>query len=285
MDLVILGHGYSAAALSERAVARGWRVFGTTRRDPARVTGAGAVALDWDRDQPEIARLIREADAILSSVPTSRGQDPVLARHSDDLRKSRAFWIGYLSSTNVYGDHRGGWVDETTPAAPSTTRAKARLAAEAGWRELAADEGLPLHIFRLAGIYGPGRGPFEKLRNGTARRLIKPDQIFSRIHRDDIGGAIWASVQRPSPGAIYNLCDDQPAPPEDVIAHAAALLGMTPPPSEPFETAEMTDMARSFYADSKRVSNRALRDKLGYQLEYPDYDSGLRAILAAEAKG
>jgi nucleoside-diphosphate-sugar epimerase len=158
----------------------------------------------------------------------------------------------------------------------------ARVAAEAEWRALADRAGLPLHIFRLAGIYGPGRGPFEKVRDGTARRIVKPGQVFSRIHVDDIAQVLAASMARPNPGAVYNVCDDDPAPPEDVLAHAAALLGLPPPPAVAWDEAEMTEMARSFYAESKRVRNDRIKDELGVRLLYPDYRAGLAAILAAE---
>jgi nucleoside-diphosphate-sugar epimerase len=162
-----------------------------------------------------------------------------------------------------------------------TQRGKARVAAEAAWRDLATQNGLPLHIFRLAGIYGPGRGPFEKVRNGTARRIVKPGQVFSRIHVEDIAQVLLASIAQPSPGTAYNLCDDDPAPPEDVIAHAAELLGLPVPPAIPFDQAEMTPMARSFYADSKRVRNDRIKQNLGVTLRYPDYRSGLAALLKA----
>ena len=191
----------------------------------------------------------------------------------------RLAWAGYLSTTGVYGDHGGGWVDEDTPPAPSTARGEARVRAEAEWR---AVPNLPLHVFRLAGIYGPGRGPFAKLRAGTARRVVKPGQVFSRIHVDDVALVLRASIDRPQPGAVYNVCDDDPAPPEDVIAHAARLLGLPPPPAVAFADAELSPMARSFYAESKRVSNRRIKEELGVALRHPDYRSGLAATLRAE---
>ncbi|MEM8801568.1 MAG: SDR family NAD(P)-dependent oxidoreductase, partial [Pseudomonadota bacterium] len=157
-------------------------------------------------------------------------------------------------------------------------RGQARVEAEAAWQAL----GLPLHIFRLAGIYGPGRGPFAKVRNGTARRIIKENQVFSRTHVEDIASVLEASIAKPNPGAAYNVCDDDPAPPQDVIAHAAELLGLQLPPAIPFEEAEMTPMARSFYAESKRVRNTRIKEELGVKLRYPDYRSGLAAQLAAE---
>ena len=196
------------------------------------------------------------------------------------LEREGLRWVGYLSTTGVYGDHGGAWVDESTPVNPSTERGKTRVRMERAWRSGL----LPMHVFRLAGIYGPGRGPFKKVLAGTARRVIKPDQVFSRIHVDDAARVLKASMERPDPGAIYNVCDDLPAPPEEVIAHAAELLGVPVPPAIPFDEAEMSPMARSFYADSKRVSNRKIKAELGVKLEYPDYRSGLAALLA-QARG
>lgn len=190
--------------------------------------------------------------------------------------------MGYLSTTGVYGDHDGGWIDEMTPLEPTTRRGKVRLMAERQWQAIAGASGLPLHIFRLAGIYGPGRGPFEKVRNGTARRIIKENQYFSRIHVDDIASVLAASVARPDPGAIYNVADDDPSPPEDVLSEAARLLGLPEPPEVRFEEAEMTPMARSFYAESKRVRNDGIKRDLGVTLRYPDYRTGLRALMDEE---
>ena len=174
------------------------------------------------------------------------------------------------------------WVDETTPLTPSTKRGQMRVDAESAWQDLAARAGLPLHIFRLAGIYGPGRGPFSKVRNGTARRIIKAGQVFSRIHVDDIAQILAASIEQPSPGGIYNMCDDDPAPPQDVIAYAAELLGRPVPEAVDFDTAEMRPMARSFYAESKRVRNDRIKSELGVKLIHPDYKSGLKSLLEIE---
>ncbi|NHF73584.1 SDR family oxidoreductase [Paracoccus xiamenensis] len=285
MHMLIFGHGYTAAALTPQLIAAGWTVAGTTRGDPGRVTAAGATPILWPGDADRLRAEIARADTILiSAAPGPVTGDPVLAEFAGELLRARPGWVGYLSSTNVYGDRGGDWVDETTPPAPTTTRGKARLQAEDDWTALASRAGWPLTIFRLAGIYGPGRGPFAKLRAGTARRIVKPGQVFSRIHVDDIAGAIMASLDRPPvPGArVINLCDDQPAPPETVIELAANMLDLPVPPAEPFATAEMTPMARSFYAESKRVRNDRLRDEIGYHLRYPDVVSGLQAILRAE---
>lgn len=274
--LLSLGHGYSAQALARLLIPQGWRVIGTTRSpDKARAFAAeGVEPLLWPA--LSLAPALAQATHVLQSMAPDQGGDPVLVAHAAELAAAQPAWVGYLSTTGVYGDHQGGWVDESTPLTPATARGLARVQAEQGWQAL----GLPLHIFRLAGIYGPGRGPFEKVRNGTARRIIKPGQVFSRIHVDDIAQVLAASIARPDPGAVYNLCDDDPAPPEDVLAHAAHLLGLPPPPEEDWQTAEMTPMARSFYAESKRVRNDRIKRDLGVRLIHPDYRSGLAALLA-----
>jgi nucleoside-diphosphate-sugar epimerase len=275
--LLSLGHGYCAQALARLLVPQGWRVIGTTR-DPARARAMqadGVEPLVWPVES--LAPVLAQCSHVLQSMAPDGGGDPVLARHGAELAEARPAWVGYLSTTGVYGDHQGGWVDEATPLTPSTARGLARVQAEAAWAALE----LPLHIFRLAGIYGPGRGPFEKVRNGTARRIIKPGQVFSRTHVDDIAQVLAASIARPDPGAVYNVCDDDPAPPEDVLAHAAELLGLPSPPEESWDSADMTPMARSFYAESKRVRNDRIKRDLGVTLIYPDYRAGLRALLAA----
>jgi nucleoside-diphosphate-sugar epimerase len=190
-------------------------------------------------------------------------------------------WVGYLSTTGVYGDRDGGWVDETSELRPSGARGRRRVAAETAWLDLWRDRGVPVHIFRLAGIYGPGRSPFDALRAGTAKRIVKPGQVFSRIHVDDLASVLLSSIARPRPGAVYNVCDDEPASPADVVAHAAQLLGAPPPPLVSFDEAALSPMARSFYADNKRVSNALIKTELGVRLRYPDYRAGLAAILAA----
>ena len=279
--LLSLGHGYSAQALARQLLPQGWTVIGTTR-DPGkaeRFRAEGVVPLLWDRMAVEEA-LGRVSHVLISAGPDSDG-DPSLRLCGPAMaeRAAQLDWVGYLSTTGVYGDHGGGWVDEDTPLTPGTRRGAMRLAAEDAWRAI---PDLPLHIFRLAGIYGPGRGPFAKVRAGTARRIVKPGQVFSRIHVEDIAQVLETSIRQPDPGAIYNLCDDDPAPPQEVILHAAELLGVTPPPEEPFDSAEMGAMARSFYAESKRVSNRRIKEELGVRLYYPDYRAGLAALLAAE---
>ena len=276
--LLSIGHGYSAQALARLLLPRGWTVIGTTRSpDKAEaLKSEGVEPLMW----PGNALPLERVTHVLSSVAPGEDGDPVIVEAADALRATRQLeWVGYLSTTGVYGDRDGDWVDEASDLRPSTRRGQARVDAEAAWQAL----DLPLHIFRLAGIYGPGRGPFEKVRNGTARRIIKEGQVFSRIHVEDIAKVLAASIGRPNPGAVYNLCDDDPAPPEDVIAHAAELLGLPVPPAVPFDDADLSPMARSFYAESKRVRNDRIKDELGVNLLYPTYREGLSAILAAEA--
>ena len=283
--LLSLGHGYSARRLARDLVAEGWRVIGTTRsaEKAEALRGEGVEPLVWPGD--DAAGAIRPAleaasHLLISAGPDAQG-DPVLRAAGAEIaaRAERFDWVGYLSTTGVYGDRGGAWIDETAARAPSTRRGTWRMAAEDAWLALHRDHGLPVHLFRLAGIYGPGRGPFEKVRRGTARRGVKPGQGFSRIHVDDIAAVLRASMARPAPGRAYNVCDDAPAPPQDVIAEAARLLGLPVPPEIAFEDAEMTPMARSFYAESKRTSNARIREELGVDLRHPDYRSGLRSLL------
>ncbi|MFN3845456.1 MAG: SDR family oxidoreductase [Paracoccaceae bacterium] len=274
--LLSLGHGYSAASLARLLIPRGWTVIGTTRRADKIETlrDAGIEPLLWPGDLgPALAR----ATHILVSAGPDAAGDPFLAAWPG-IAGANVDWVGYLSTTGVYGDHQGGWVDEATPLTPSSPRGAHRVLAEKQWQAT----GLPVHIFRLAGIYGPGRGPFEKVRDGTARRIIKPGQFFSRTHVDDIAQVLAASIARPNPGAAYNVCDDEPAPPEEVLSHAAALLGLPEPPAVSFDQADMTSMARSFYSESKRVRNDRIKDELEVRLLYPTYREGLAALLATD---
>ena len=278
--LLSFGHGYSARALARILLPRGWRVIGTTR-SPQRAAGlraSGVEPLVWPGDGP--VSLAGVTHLLVSAGPDERG-DPVLNALGDAIAAAAPglAWAGYLSTTAVYGDHRGGWVDENTALTPASRRGRWRVAAEAQWR---AVPGLPLHIFRLAGIYGPGRGPLAKLRDGSARRIVKPGQVFSRIHVEDIAQVLAASMARPDPGAVYNLCDDDPAPPEDVIEHGANLLGLPVPPAIPFDRADLTPMARSFYGESKRVRNDRIKTELGVVLKYPSYRDGLAALVRDE---
>ncbi len=276
--LLCFGLGYSARTLAERLAASGWDIRGTTRRPEKAETLA---ALGWrmfpfDRDRPLPAEALAGVTHVLTSIAPDEAGDPALDLHGKDLREVR--WVGYLGTTAVYGDRQGGWVDEETPIEPTLARADRRARAEAAW--LAS--GLPVHIFRLAGIYGPGRNAFVNLKDGTARRIVKPGQVFSRIHVADIASVLEASIARPRPRAVYNVCDDEPAPPEDVVAHAAALMGVPPPPAQPYATAELSPMARTFYKDNRRVRNSLIKSELGVRLAYPSYREGLAALLPVD---
>jgi nucleoside-diphosphate-sugar epimerase len=281
--LFCFGLGYSAGFLARELAAQGWAIAGTSR-DGATTPFA---LHRFERGQPLAAALKRLADIthLLISIPPDAGGCPVFDSHGADIAALRHLeWIGYLSSTNVYGDQAGGWVDEATPLEPSGERGRRRVAAEAAWLALGQRSGIPVQVFRLAGIYGPGRSALDALRAGTARRIVKPDQVFSRIHVADLAAVLEASMARPrattsEKGAAYNVCDDAPSPPDEVIAYAASLLGITPPPVEDFATAALSPMARSFYDDSKRVSNRRIKEELGVSLRYPSYREGLVALL------
>ncbi|MDD7971219.1 SDR family oxidoreductase [Roseinatronobacter alkalisoli] len=278
--LLSIGHGYSAQALEPLLLPRGWTIIGTTRNaDKAHAMAArGVTPLIW----PGTPLPLAQATHVLTSV-APRQDDPVLAAHGDQIASATHLrWVGYLSTIGIYGDHQGAWVDEDTVPNAVSARARARVNAETAWQDICARAGVRLHIFRLAGIYGPGRGPIAKLREGRAQRVVKPGQYFSRIHQADIGQALDRAIHSDIGNRVYNLCDDHPAPPQDVLACAARLAGMPVPPEIPFEDADLTPMARSFYADSKRVRNDRIKRDLGVELLYPDYESGLRAILDAE---
>jgi hypothetical protein len=274
--LLCFGRGYSARVLADRLTNCSWQVTATSRnpKEPD--------CLCFDRDHPLAPAAFGGITHILVSIPPDEAGDPVLDVHGEDIAALPGLaWLGYLSTTGVYGDRAGAWVDERSELRPSGPRGRRRVAAEAGWRDLWRRRGVPVHIFRLAAIYGPGRSPFDALRAGTAKRIDKPGQVFSRIHVEDLASILLASITRPRPGALYNVCDDEPAAPEAVIAHAASLLGLPSPPLVPFEVADLSPMARSFYDDNKRVSNALIKEELGAALRYPNYRAGLAAILAA----
>ena len=284
--LFCFGFGYSALALARRLIASGWVVTGTCRsaEKATMLREAGFSAILFDREQPVDARVLDGVTHLLVSVPPDAAGDPVLTRHGNDIAALPGLsWLGYLSTTGVYGDRGGGWVDETAQLLPTGERGRRRVAAEQGWLRLWHDRGVPVHIFRLAGIYGPGRSAFDALRAGTAKRIDKPGQVFSRIHVEDLATVLVASIGQPRSGAVYNVCDDDAAPPEALVAHAATLLGVPQPPLVPLEDAGLSPMARSFYDDNKRVSNRLIKTELGVSLRYPDFRAGLAAILADEA--
>jgi len=284
--LFCFGLGYSARVLARRLAAKGWIVGGTCRTadKAAALRAAGFFIELFDPDHPLSPEALDGVTHLLVSVPPDAAGDPVLAAHGEDIAGIGSLsWLGYLSTTGVYGDRGGGWVDESAESSPSGKRGRRRVVAEGSWLDLWRRRGVPVHIFRLAGIYGPGRSPFDGLRSGTAKRIDKPSQVFSRIHVEDLACVLAASISRPRPGAVYNVCDDDPAAPEAVVAHAAALLGVPAPPLVSLEAAGLSPMARSFYEDNKRVSNRLIKSELGVALQYPDYRAGLAAILADEA--
>jgi nucleoside-diphosphate-sugar epimerase len=286
--LFCFGLGYSALVLARRLLAKGWAIAGTCRDEErgAALARQGIEVHFFDRNRPlgDAGAILAGTTHLLSSVPPDAAGDPVLALHGDAIaRLGRGLeWAGYLSTTGVYGDRAGGWVDESAPLQPTGERGRRRCAAETGWLGLWREHGVPVHLFRLAAIYGPGRSALDQVRAGTARRINKPGQIFSRIHVDDIAAVLEASMTRAHPGAAYNVCDDAPAAPEAVIAFACTLLDVAPPPLVAFAEAELSPMARSFYDDNKRVDNRRIKQELGVELRYPDYRAGLRAIFAVE---
>jgi nucleoside-diphosphate-sugar epimerase len=258
--LLIFGLGYTASALTRR-LGPEWEVVATARGEGGPVLPAGGFG---------------GVTHILVSIPPDATRDPVLARYGAEIAALKSLqWLGYLSTTGVYGTRDGGWVDESSALQPTGVRGERRVAAEQGWLALGA------HVFRLAGIYGPGRSAFDALRDGSAKRIDAGGQVFSRIHVDDIASVLLASITKPRSSAIYNVCDDEPAPQKAVIVHAARLLGMEPPPLMPLADADLSPMARSFWADDKRVSNALMKQEPGVTLAYPDYRAGLAAILAA----
>jgi hypothetical protein len=285
VKLFCFGLGYSAEALARRLAARGWSIAGTAR-DPTnleRLRGEGFEVCRFagERGNAEVLQALSGATHLLLSIPPGADGDPVLRHYRDQIASlSTLDWIGYLSTVGVYGNHAGAVVDETTMPHPNNERTKARVVAESGWLAFGAEIGRPTQVFRLAGIYGPKRSALDKLLAGTARRILKPGQVFNRIHVEDIASVLDASIARPRAGAIYNVADDEPAPPEDVIAYGAELLGIEPPPEVPFENADLSPMARSFYGDSRRISNALIKSELGVRLAYPTYREGLLALCA-----
>lgn len=282
--LFCFGLGYSARAFARRVMAQGWHVDGTSRTqdgaDALASEGFNTIVFDGTRRVPAVTESLRLATHVLVSAPPDAAGDPALLQHGDDLRAAfQLEWVGYLSTVGVYGDHQGGWVDETTPVNPRSQRSRQRVDAENAWLAFAAETGKRVQIFRLSGIYGPGRSAIDKVRNGTARAIVKPGQVFNRIHVEDIANVLMACAQGGGTHDIYNVTDSEPGPPQDVIAHAAEMLHMPAPPEIAFDDAQLSPMAASFYGENKRVSNARLRDDLNISLDFPSYREGLRAIL------
>lgn len=282
--LFIFGFGFTASALAKALASADFKISATSRTSDGadKVSALGHQGYVLSDDKPpsdELKTALASATHVLSSVPPGPTGDSVLTPLRDDIaRASHLNWLGYLSTIGVYGDHKGAWVDEATPATPHSARSKRRLNAEQAWQQLATQCHVPLSIFRLAGIYGPGRSAIERVKSGSARLIIKPGQVFNRIHVDDAAAIIAANLHAPERSGIYNLTDDLPAPPEDVLAYAAKLLEAPPPPRVPIEDADLSPMAQSFYSENKRVRNQRIKDDLGVQLQYPTFKHGLEAI-------
>lgn len=282
--LFCFGLGYTGQRAAA-ALGRGGRRVAGTSRDPERLAALnarGIAAHRFDDEHPlaDPAAALAGATHLLVSIPPDADGDPVLKLHENDIARIETLsWIGYLSTTGVYGDRQGGWVDEESQLNPKSERALRRVAAEDAWLDVWHRYGIPVHVFRLAGIYGPGRSALDQVRAGTAKRVMRPGQLFGRIHVDDIVQVLRASMARPNPGAIYNVCDDEPAASSDVVEHACRLLGVEPPPPVSLEAAELSPMALSFYADNRRVRNARIKRELGVALRYPDYRQGLAACL------
>lgn len=285
--LLSIGHGYSARELSRRLQTESsWRCIGTTRtiNGCERVGASGASCRIWPGHS--LIEDIAYATHILVSVPPNDDEaslsDPTIRLLGDQLVQvaKNLTWVGYLSTTAVYGDKSGEWVDEATETAPTTRRGILRVNAENQWEKLWLRSGLPIHIFRLAGIYGPERGPLAQIQTGQKKvQIVKSGQVFNRIHVEDIAQILWASMNRPSPGSIYNVCDDHPAPPEEVADFACQLLKRPPLPKVPFEDADLSLMAKSFFSETKRISNRSTKKRLQVSLRYPNYQTGLRSLI------
>ncbi|MFD0985568.1 SDR family oxidoreductase [Methyloligella solikamskensis] len=281
--LFCFGLGFSAEALSARLKREGWEIAGTVRSEEKaeRLRGLGyeMVTFEGPEGKAKVLRLLEGTTHLLLSIPPRDG-DPALEIFADEIGALKSLqWIGYLSTVGVYGDHEGAAVDETTTPKPEKDRSKARVEAEAAWLALGEEIGVPTQVFRLAGIYGPGRSAVQKVQDGTAKRIVKPGQVFSRIHVEDIATVVAASIDKPRQGAIYNVADDEPAPPQDIIAYAAELLGIEPPPEVPFEEADMSPMARSFYSERRRIVNDRIKSELKVTLAYPTYREGLRSLV------
>jgi nucleoside-diphosphate-sugar epimerase len=281
--LFCFGLGYTAEVLARALMAEGWAVAGTCREVERCAAlaelGIDAWLFDGEQTLDDAATVLAGTTHLLASAPPGNDGDPAAGLHATDIAAVESLeWIGYLSTTGVYGNHRGLWVDEETPVAPSGERGLRRVLAEAQWLEFWENYGIAAQVFRLAGIYGPDRGPLAAARAGTAKRIVKDGQVFSRIHVDDIVAVLRASMARPDGGRVYNVCDDKPAPPQDAVAFACELLGVEPPPLVDYHDAALSPLAESFYADNRRVRNDRIKDELGVVLKYPDYEAGLRAL-------
>jgi NAD dependent epimerase/dehydratase family len=283
MRLFCFGFGYSALALARRVSARTVSLAGTRTSvggEDAAPLGARLAEFKGDAASAEVEGLLAGTTHALVSIPPDLEGDAVLRHFRGELAGlGDLAWVGYLSTVGVYGDWHGQWVDETSPTRPISERGLRRVQAERAWLAFGKDTGKRVEVFRLAGIYGPGRSVIDTLRAGTARRIVKPGQVFNRIHVDDVAQALAAAIDKDTGHRIYNVGDDEPAPPQDVVAHAAELMGLPVPPEVALEAAGLTGMAASFWVECKRVSNARIKGALGVELMYPTYREGLRALL------
>lgn len=290
-QLFCFGYGYTCDYLGHDLLKEGgWGIAGSTR-DPEKkkelqARGVDAYIFDYDHPLVDPQYILSDTTHLLISTPADEDGDPAFGIHAQDILGLKNLqWVGYLSTTGVYGDRDGGIVDENSEIRPNTKRGSRRVRAEREWYSLLQHYNLPLHVFRLAGIYGPGRSALDSVRGGVARRINKPGQVFNRIHVEDIVQVLMASMEKHNPGAAYNLSDDDPVPSHEVILYACQLLGIEPPPLIPYNEADMAPIARSFYNDNKRVANHRIKSELGITLLYPNYRAGIDACLAAEQSG
>ena len=284
--LFCFGYGYSASALTKTLRSNKWIVKGTKRDKLFQNKNFRQILIfNGDNPIPKFEELLSNVTHLLVSIPPTAIGDPVLSIHGKEISNAKNLkWIGYLSTTGVYGDSQGKHVDEKYQCNPTNMRSKRRLHAEKEWLQLFSDLHLPVHIFRLAGIYGPGRSAIESVRSGRAKRINVPGHQFSRIHVDDIASVLKASIKDPNPGCIYNVCDNESAASSDVTLYACELLGLSPPPLIDLQDAELSPMARSFYNDNRRVDNKRIREELKVELKYPTYREGLKSIIETQKK-
>lgn len=280
--LFCFGLGFSSQALAKRLLPQGWNISGTLRggQDAIKTKSISVCPFDGSHPTPEISEAISQATHLLITIPPQPSGDVVLENFTKEISKARNLqWIGYMSSTGVYGDTKGQWVDESSPLLATTEHNRQRIEVESAWLKLGRDHNLPVMVFRCVGIYGPGRNLLVSVKEGRARRIDKPGLVFSRIHSEDLAQTLEASMKKPQPGEVYNVGDDCPSPPAEAVEYACGLLGVEPPPLVPYEQADLSPTARGFYTTNKRISNKKIKQELGVDLRYPDYRSGLNALL------
>ncbi len=286
MTFIIFGYGYTAQACAALLSQQGEKPVVTVRslakRDALRAQGVNAYCLDGSVWDEELLTHIKQATHVLVSAPPDKNGDPVLRCLRQQLQEAiHIKAIIYLSTIGVYGNFNGAWIDETCTPNAISERAERRLIAEKNWLDFGAGRAINTHVLRLAGIYGKGRNALCDFANGTARRIYKENQVFNRIHVDDIARVVALLLERKNASAVWNICDNEPCPPQDVVLYASQILGVEAPPLQPFETAVLTDMGKAFYSENKRVSNKAMRAALNFEFEYPTYREGLQALFAA----